>query len=77
MNPYEPAIGNSLIKFLPDVLDSTALGLHRELVSLWLIGSINDDAYMSTVKHLVDPPVENNIENSYADFEITIGFIIY
>ena len=77
MKPYENAVGNNLIKFVPSDIDSSALDLHRELVNLWLLGSINDDAYMTTVEHLVDPPVEDYTNESYIDFQIPNGFIIF
>jgi hypothetical protein len=77
MNPYENAVGNNLIKFVPSEIDSSTLDLHRELVNLWLLGSINDDAYMTTVEHLVDPPVEDYANESYIDFQIPNGFVIF
>ena len=77
MKPYENAVGNNLIKFVPNDIDSSTLDLHRELVNLWLLGSINDDAYMTTVEYLVDPPVENYTNTSYIDFQIPNGFVIF
>ena len=77
MKPYENAVGNNLIKFVPTDIDSSALDLHRELVNLWLLGSINDDAYMITVEHLVDPPVDVFTNESYIDFQIPNGFVIF
>ena len=77
MKPYENAVGNNLIKFVPSDLDSSTLDLHRELVNLWLLGSINDDAYMTTVEHLVDPPVENYTNAAFDYFQIPNGFVIF
>lgn len=77
MKPYENAVGNNLIKFVPNDIDSSTLDLHRDLVNLWLLGSINDDAYMTTVKHLVDPPVDVFTNEAYLDFQLPNGFVIF
>ena len=77
MKPYELAIGNSMIKYVPDEINSSVLDLHREMTSLWLLGSIDDNAYISTIKHLVDPDVDNNVDSTNPVPQIENGFIIY
>jgi hypothetical protein len=77
MKPYEPAIGNSLIKFIPDDINNYVLDLQREITNQWLLGSINDKAYMATVQQIVDPSVESYFEISDLDFEIPNGFVIF
>ncbi len=77
MKPYESAIGNSMIKYVPDEINSSVLDLHREMTSLWLQGSIDDNAYISTIKHLVDPNVDNNVNSTNPVPQIQNGFIIY
>ena len=77
MKPYELAIGNSMIKYVPDEINSSVLDLHREMTSLWVLGSIDDNAYISTIKHLVDPNVDNNVDSTNPVPQIQNGFIIY
>ena len=77
MNPYEPAIGNSLTKFIPNNIDNQFLDLQREVTNQWLLGSINDQAYMATVQQIVDPTVEDNFELNDLDLEIPNGFVIF
>jgi hypothetical protein len=45
MKPYELAIGNSMIKYVPDEINSGVLDLQREMTNLWLLGSIDDNVY--------------------------------
>lgn len=77
MKPYEQAIGNSLIKFIPADIDNNFLDLQREVTNQWLLGSINDQAYMATVQKIVDPSVENYFELYNLDFEFPNGFVIF
>ena len=77
MKPYESAIGNAMIKYVPEEIDSSLLDLHREMTSMWLLGSIDDDAYISTVKHLVDPNMDIKTDSTNPVPQIQNGFVIY
>ncbi len=77
MKPFELAIGNNMIKYVPDEINSGVLDLQREMTNLWLLGSIDDNAYISTIKHLVDPKVDNNVDSTNPVPQIQNGFIIY
>ena len=77
MKPFELAIGNNMIKYVPDEINSGVLDLQREMTNLWLLGSIDDNAYISIIKHLVDPDVDNNVDSTEPVPQIQNGFIIY
>ena len=77
MKPYESAIGNNVIKFVPEEVDSSVLDLHRAMTNMWLLGSIDDSAYISTVKHLVDPDMDANVDLTNPVPQIPNGFVIY
>jgi hypothetical protein len=77
MAPYEPAVGNKLIKYIPDdYSDTEVIELQRGLAKMWITNSIDDDAYANTLKHLIDTPMENNYESYQPFMEISNGFVI-
>lgn len=76
MPPYAPAVGNSLIKHVPETLDDKSLDLYRELTSMWMAESIDDSVYTTTLKHLIDPPVAETSEEFQSLFQIENGFLI-
>ncbi len=77
MAPYEPAIGNKLIKYIPDdYSDTEVIELQRSLAKMWLANSIDDVAYAETLKHLIDSPMDDNSEIHKPFMEIPNGFVI-
>lgn len=76
MTPYQPAIGNTLVKYVSDgIIDSDVIELQRDLTKMWLTGMIDDIAYVETVKRLVDPPQPDDSELE-AQFTVPNGFVI-
>ena len=77
MTPYEPAIGNKLIKYIPDDFsDSEVIELQRSLAKMWIINSIDDEAYATTLKHFIDTPIVDQSETHEPFMEIPNGFVI-
>lgn len=76
MTPYQPAIGNTLVKYVSEgIVDSDVIELQRDLTKMWITGMIDDTAYVETVKRLVDPPLPTDSEFD-EQFSISGGFII-
>ena len=77
MTPYEPAVGNKLIKYISDDFsDSEIIELQRSLAKMWIVNSIDDEAYATTLKHLIDTPIVDNSETHKPFMEIPNGFVI-
>jgi len=76
MTPYKPAVGNSLINYISDDIGSNTIELQREITNLWVTGAIDDTAFVATLKHLVDPPIEKNFDDVAYFLEMENGFII-
>ncbi len=76
MTPYKPAVGNSLINYISDDIGSNTIELQREITNLWVTGAIDDTAFVATIKHLVDPPIEKNFDDVAYFLEMENGFII-
>ena len=77
MTPYEPAVGNKLIKYIPDdYSDTEVIELQRSLAKMWIVNSIDDEAYATTLKHLIDTPIADNSETHKPLMEIPNGFVI-
>jgi hypothetical protein len=77
MAPYEPAVGNKLIKYIPDnYSDTDVITLQRSLAKMWVTNSIDDIAYANTLKHLIDSPMDDNEETHEPFMEIPNGFVI-
>jgi hypothetical protein len=77
MKPYEPAVGHKLIKYIPDDFsDSDVIELQRSLAKMWIINSIDDEAYATTLKYLIDTPIDENSETHKPFMEIPNGFVI-
>ncbi len=76
MTPYKPAVGNGLINYISDDIGSPTIELQREVTNLWVTGSIDDYAFVATIKHLVDPPIEKNFDDVAIFLEMENGFII-
>ena len=77
MTPYEPAVGNKLIKYIPDdYSDTEVIELQRSLAKMWITNSIDDGAYTNTLKHLIDSPTKDVSEHYVSFMEIPNGFVI-
>ena len=77
MAPYEPAVGNKLIKYIPDdYSDTEVIELQRSITKMWITNSIDDNAYATTLQHLIDPTFEANSETHEPFMEIPNGFVI-
>jgi len=76
MTPYKPAVGNSLINYISDDIGSPTIELQREVTNLWVTDSIDDAAFVATIKHLVDPPLEKNFDQVATFLEMENGFVI-
>ena len=77
MAPYEPAVGNKLIKYIPDdYSDSEVIDLQRSLAKMWVTNSIDDSAYANTLKHLINSPGNDNSVDYEPFMEIPNGFVI-
>jgi hypothetical protein len=77
MKPYDPAIGNKLIKYIPDdYSDTEVIELQRNLAKMWLTNSIDDFAYSETLTHLVNGKNIENSESHEPFMEIPNGFVI-
>jgi hypothetical protein len=77
ITPYEPAVGNKIIKYIPDAYsDTEVIELQRSLAKMWITNSIDDDAYTNTLKHMIDPPIAHNSETHQPFMEIPNGFVI-
>lgn len=76
MVPFEPAVGNKLIKHIPDDYDySEVIDLQRELARMWVTNMIDDEAYSNALKHIVDSSTEED-ESHDPLIEIPNGFVI-
>jgi len=77
MTPYEPAVGNKLIKYIPDdYSNNEVIELQRNLAKMWITNSIDDNSYATTLKHLIDAPIVDNSETFESFMEIPSGFVI-
>jgi len=77
MTPYAPAIGNKLIKYIPDDYSNfEVIDLQRDLAKMWITNSIDDNAYANTLKHLINSPDKISSEKSEPFMEIPNGFVI-
>ena len=77
MTPYEPAVGNKLVKYIPeDFSDSKIINLQRDLAKMWIKNEIDDNAFSNTLKNFVDGPIENDPEFAEPFIEIKNGFVI-
>jgi len=77
MTPYEPAVGNKLVKYIPeDFSDSKIIDLQRDLAIMWIKNEIDDNAYSNTLKNFVDGPIKIDSELTKPFIEIKNGFVI-
>ena len=76
MTPYKPAVGNNLINYISDDIGSHTIELQREVTNLWVTEAIDDAAFVATIKHLVDPPLEKNFDQVATFLEMENGFVI-
>ena len=76
MTPYKPAVGNNLINYISDDIGTQVIELQREVTNLWVTGAIDDAAFVATIKHLVDPPLEKNFDQVATFLEMENGFVI-
>jgi hypothetical protein len=77
MKPYEFAVGQKLIKYIPDDFsDSNIIDLQRSIAKMWISNEIDDSAYVNTLKNFVDTPIDYT-ETEHAPFmKIENGFVI-
>lgn len=73
--PYSPAVGNTLLKYIYEDIDTQAVDMQRSLTTMWLTGEIDDNAYVETLKNIVDTPVET-FEHVVPFLDIPNGFVI-
>ena len=78
MPPYQPVVGKSSIKHLPDELLSSkiTIELQREITKWWTEGKINDSDYTNTILHILNSPtVLNSTVNEHV-MSLPNGFAI-
>ncbi len=77
MKPYEPAVGNKLVTYIPDDFsDSKVIELQRNLAKMWITNEIDDIAFLNTLKNLVNTPNDFAVEQHEPFMEIENGFVI-
>lgn len=76
MTPYVPAVGNTLIKYISDDMNSEILEIQRDLTNMWIVGSIDNAAFMETLRHFVDPPIAQDDQTIRPYLQMSNGFVI-
>jgi hypothetical protein len=77
MAPYEPAIGNNVINYIAtDQSDSKLIDLQRDLTKMWITNTIDDKAYETTLKSLVNPAINYTSDEIKLSLEFPNGFMI-
>ena len=77
MKPYEPAVGNKVVTYIPDDFsDSKVIELQRNLAKMWITNEIDDIAFLNTLKNLVNAPNDFVVEQHEPFMEIENGFVI-
>ena len=78
MPVYEPVVGKTFVKYLPEELLSSRISieLQREITKWWVNGMITDDAYSQSILRIVNSPTVLN--STINDEVITLpnGFAI-
>ncbi len=77
MKPYEFAVGQKLVKYIPDDFsDSNIIDLQRSIAKMWISNEIDDNAYVNTLKNFIDTPIDFIAEEHVPFMEIENGFVI-
>ena len=77
MKPYDPAVGQKLISYIPDDFsDSKVIDMQRNIAKMWVTNEIDDSAFANTLNNFVDNPT-NHAEEVHDPFmKIENGFVI-
>jgi len=77
MKPYEGAVGQKLVKYIPENFDdSNIINLQRDLAKMWIKNEMDDNAYTNTLKNFVDGPIEIDHDFIEPFMEFNNGFVI-
>lgn len=78
MKPYEPAVGQKLIKYIPeDFSNSEITVLQRNIAKMWITNEIDDHAYVNTLKNFVGIQKTDFGNEEHVPFlKIENGFVI-
>jgi hypothetical protein len=77
MKPYESAVGQKLVTYIPDDFsDSQIIDFQRNLAKMWTTNEIDDNAFLNTLKNLVDSPTVLDDETHESFMKIENGFVI-
>ena len=77
MKPFESAVGNKLISYIPDDFsDSKIIDLQRNIAKMWITNEIDDNAFTHTLKNFVDAPTDFANEEYESLMKIENGFVI-
>jgi len=77
MKPYEGAVGQKLVKYIPENFDdSNIINLQRDLAKMWIKNEMDDNAYTNTLKNFVDGPTEIDHDFIEPFMELNNGFVI-
>lgn len=77
MKPYESAVGQKLITYIPDDFsDYQIIDLQRNLAKMWTTNEIDDNAFLNTLKNFVDSPINLDYETHEPFMNIENGFVI-
>ena len=77
MKPFESAVGNKLINYIPDDFsDSKIIDLQRNIAKMWITNEIDDNAFTNTLKNFVDTPTDFANEEYESFMKIENGFVI-
>jgi hypothetical protein len=77
MKPFESAVGNKLISYIPDDFsDSKIIDLQRNIAKMWITNEIDDNAFTNTLKNFVDTPTDFGNEEHVPFMKIENGFVI-
>lgn len=77
MKPYENAVGQKLVQYIPDELpDAKMIDLQRDLAKMWIKNEIDDSAYSNTLRSFVDGTIESNDGSDEPFMYIKNGFVI-
>ncbi len=77
MKPFESAVGNKLISYIPDNFsDSKIIDLQRSIAKMWITNEIDDNAFTNTLKNFIDTPTDFGNEEHKPFIKIENGFVI-
>ena len=78
MPVYEPVVGKTFVKYLPEELLSSKISieLQREITKWWVSGMITDEAYSQSVLRIVNSPTVLNSTVNEEVLSLPNGFAI-